>query len=155
MDIGFYLLDVEANNEHQNTIISAINDLCTALPYANIVLFNNQFSRVDVNHKYYMLHIKEAKYFDGILFTFDTKSAMLTQTFPGPKKQVLYVGQPDWASKHTLPYGFWYNIYMKDNMEIITDNVEAFDLIDICWKKPISLMNKITSEGFKDVILKL
>jgi hypothetical protein len=155
MDIGFYLLDVDSGNEHQSNIISSINDLCSDLPYANIVLFNNQYAKVDINHKYYMLHIKEAKYFDGILFVFDTKSAMLTQTFPSPKKQILYVSKPEWALTSNMPYGFWHNIYMKDNVEIITDNIETFDLMSICWKEPISLMSKINSKGIQDVIRKL
>ena len=155
MDIGFYLLDVDSGNEHQSNIISSINDLCSDLPYANIVLFNNQFAKVDINHKYYMLHIKEAKYFDGLLFVFDTKSAMLTQTFPSPKKQIFHVSKPEWALNSNMPYGFWHNIYMKDNVEIITDNIETYDLMSICWKEPISLMPKINSKGIKDVVRKL
>lgn len=155
MDIGFYLLDVSANDTKQDSIINAINELCTARPYDNIILFNNQFARIDNNKKYYTLHIQQAKYFDGILFVFDVKSAMLTQGFPSPKKQILYMSGPDWSMNPSIPYTFWENIYMKNNIELITDNEETYALCNICWKKPLHLLNKINSEEFINVINKL
>ena len=152
MDIGFYLLDVEPDNAIQNKIITAINDLCGMCPYDNIVLFNNQFNKIDVGHKYYMLHIQQAKYFDGILFVFDIKSAMLTQTFPSPKKQILYISNPEWHNNGSIPHGFWNNIYLKNNFEIITDNQQTYDLCEICWKKPLSLIQDINSQELQNVI---
>ena len=155
MDIGFYVLDIEPNNTFQNQILSSINDLCKLRPYDNIVLFNNQFNKLDNNHKYYILHIQQAKYFDGILFVFDTKSAMLTQTFPCPKKQILYITEPEWSKNPSLPYGFWYNIYMKEQNSLIANSQEMYDLLDICWKKPVSLMSSINSKDLDNVISQL
>ena len=155
MNIGFYLLDVTPDDPLQNQILSSINNFCLSNPYYNVVVFNNQFNKVDVNHKYYMLHIQQAKYFDGILFIFDIKSAMLTQSFPSPKKQIFYVSESDWSKNTTIPYGFWYNIYMKENIEIITDNPTTYDLFEICWKKPLKLISEINAEEFKNVISEL
>jgi hypothetical protein len=155
MDIGFYLLDVTSNNSKQDVIINSINQLCNSKPYYNIVLFNNQFAKIDINKKYYTLHVQQAKYFDGILFVFDTKSAMLTQTFPSPKKQILFLSEPEWSFNPALPYRFWENIYMKDNIDIITDNQKTYDLCEICWKKPIHLLKEINSEELENVITKL
>lgn len=155
MDIGFYLLDIVANNKKQEEIIQSINGLCEVRPYDNIVLFNNQAQRISLQNKFYTLHINQAKYFDGILFVFDTKSAMLTQTFPSPKKQLLYIDQPEWNKNTNIPYGFWYNIYMKDNFELFTDNQSTFDLCQICWKEPISLISQMDKEQLNHVISKL
>jgi len=155
MDIGFYLLDVDAKNSLQTKILTAVNQLCEDRPYDNIIVFNNQFNRLDHRHKYYMLHIQQAKYFDGILFVFDTKSAMLTQTFPSPKKQIMFMSEPEWAINPALPYGFWYNIYMKPQIELLTDKKETHDIIDICWKKPIGLIPEINSKELQNVISKL
>lgn len=155
MDIGFYLLDITSNNEQQDTIIRSINDLCYSRPYDNIVLFNNQFAKIDNNKKYYTLHIQQAKYFDGYLFVFDTRSAMLTQTFPSPKKQILFLSSPEWSSNPSLPYSFWENIYMKDNIELITNQKETYDLCDICWKQPLHLLTEINSKEINNVINKL
>ena len=155
MDIGFYLLDIEAKNVLQTKILTAINKLCEDRPYDNIVVFNNQFNRLDHRHKYYMLHIQQEKYFDGLLFVFDTKSAMLSQTFPCPKKQILFMSEPEWSINPSLPYGFWYNIYMKPHIELLTDKQETHDIIDICWKKPIGLMSEINSKELQNVLSKL
>jgi hypothetical protein len=155
MDIGFYLLDVDAKNSVQAKILTAVNQLCEDRPYDNIIVFNNQFNRLDHRHKYYMLHIQQAKYFDGILFVFDTKSAMLTQTFPSPKKQIMFMSEPEWSINPALPYGFWYNIYMKPQIELLTDKKETHDIIDICWKKPIGLIPEINSKELQNVISKL
>jgi hypothetical protein len=155
MDIGFYLLDVVVNNEKQDAILSSINDLCKNRPYANIVLFNNQFARIDNDKKYYTLHIQQAKYFDGILFVFDTQSAMLTQTFPSPKKQILLLSEPEWSNDTSLPYSFWENIYMKDNIELITDDENTHQLCEICWKKPLHLLKTLNGEEISNVINKL
>lgn len=155
MDIGFYLLDVVPNNSIKNHILTTLNDLCKLCPYDNIVLFNDQYNKISTNNKYYILHIQQAKYFDGILFVFDTKSAMLTQTFPSPKKQILYMSDVEWNKNSSLPYGFWHNMYMKDNMEMITDNLDTYTLFDICWKQPLSLIKQIDSKEIKNVIDKI
>lgn len=155
MDIGFYLLDVVTNNEKQEAIINSINKFCESRPYDNVVLFNNQFAKIDIHKKYYTLHIQQAKYFDGILFVFDTKSAMLTQTFPSPKKQILYISSPEWSVNPSFPYAFWENIYMKNDLEIITDNKDVYSLCDICWKKPLHLLESINDQELINVINKI
>lgn len=155
MDIGFYLLNVQNNNETHRQILSCINNLCARYPYANIILFNDQFNAIDIDHKYYVLHINQAKYFNGILFVFDAKSAMITQTFPCPKYQVLYCKEPEWSKQTSTPYGFWNNIYNRENFELITSNEDVYNLLEICWKKPLSLIKNIDSEEITNVISKL
>jgi hypothetical protein len=90
-----------------------------------------------------------------MLFVFDTKSAMLTQTFPSPKKQILLLSEPEWSNDTSLPYGFWENIYMKDNIELITDNENTHQLCEICWKKPLHLLKTLNGEEIGNVVNKL
>jgi hypothetical protein len=155
MNIGFYLLDITNQNPKHQQILSSINDLCSKKPYDNIVLFNNQFNTVDLDHKYYTLHISEAKYFKGILFVFDIKSAMLTRTFPAPQKQILFVDQIEWQEKKNMPYKFWYDIYMNDNFELVTENTDMFNLCELCWKKPIGNILNFQASDIDNVIQKL
>jgi hypothetical protein len=61
----------------------------------------------------------------------------------------------EWNKNPSLPYGFWYNMYMKDNMEIITDSIDTYELCNICWKKPLSLIKQIDSKEIKNVIDKV
>ena len=155
MNIGFYLLDITNQNPKHQSILASINNLCQNRPYDNIVLFNNQFNSVDVNHKYYTLHISEAKYFKGILFVFDIKSALLTKTFPAPKKQILIVDQVEWQIKNNMPYKFWHDVYMNDSFELVTENKDMFEICKLCWKEPIGNVLNFQAEDINNVIQKL
>jgi hypothetical protein len=151
MNIGFYLLDVDSSSYHRQ-ILKAINDLCQLRPVDNIVLFNNQFNTIDLEQKYYILHINQAKFFKGPLFVFGTKASMLTNTFPCPTKQILYMQTPEWSEHPELPFTAWSNIYLNDNTYLLTDNIDTHNLIKICWKEPLPLINSINAEALNNVL---
>ena len=65
----------------------------------NIVVFSNTPNAIITNNKYYMLHISHAKFFKGVIFMFDTKSRLLTQTFKTPSKQVMYIDMIPWGKE--------------------------------------------------------
>lgn len=155
MDIGFYLLDIEATNKKHKTILESINSLCDLRPYDNIVLFNNKMNNVDLDHKYYVLHMSQAKYFKGYLFLFDMRSSMVTQQFPAPKKQIMFIDNNDWSSKTDIPYVFWEKTYLNDNFEFVANNKELYDIFDLCWKKPLSIINDYNHRGIDEILRKL
>ena len=152
MNIGFYLLEVSGQDQRHKTILNSINELCTNRPYDNIVLFNSQFNAVDIDHKYYMLHISHAKYFDGLLFVFDLKSALLTKTFPAPKKQILFVEDNDWMKRADMPYVLWNSVYNNDDFELVTSNKDMKNLCTICWKPPIGSVFNFQSKDIETII---
>lgn len=153
MDIGFYLLNI---NDAKFSILEAINNLCIKRPYDNIIIFNNE--NKTINHdipKYYFLHINQAKYFSGPLFIFDVKSTLLTKTFPGPKKQILWVTNPEWSNDPSVSYAFWYNIYMANNIDLVTSDTQLWDIIDLCWKTPSIKPTPLNAEGLDYAISEL
>tara|TARA_B100000902_G_scaffold400060_1_gene475389 strand:- start:34683 stop:35153 length:471 start_codon:yes stop_codon:yes gene_type:complete len=155
MNIGFYILDIDPQNQHQATLLNSINELCKARPYDNIVLFNNKFNTIDLDHKYYILHISEAKFFKGVLFVFDIRSALLTKTFPAPQKQILHIRDNTWSEKKDIPYRFWESIYMNDKFELIADSKDMFELCDTCWRTPIATVQHFQPKDIENVIQKL
>lgn len=155
MNIGFYILEVNQTDQIQQTIIQNINKLCELRPQDNIVVFNNIFNAVDFNQKYYLLSINHAKYFDGLLFVFDTESALLTKTFPSPRKQILHLNKTEWTGNYNLPYTIWHNIYMDNKFELLAGSQAVYDLTKICWKNPMRIINNYNAEEFNDVIYKL
>lgn len=153
MDLGFYLLNIE---DSKFSILDAINNLCMKRPYDNIIIFNNDNKTVNHNiAKYYFLHINQAKYFSGPLFMFDIKSMLLAKTFPSPSKQILWVSTPEWANDPSMAYSFWYNIYMQDNIELVTDNEQLWSVIDLCWKTPSTKPIPLNAEGLDYAINEL
>ena len=155
MNIGFYLLDVNANNSHHKAILNSINELCKLKPYDNIILFNNKFDAFDIDHRYYTLHISEAKYFKGLLFVFDIRSAMVTKTFPAPHKQLLYINEAEWHGKRQVPYAFWNSIYNNEDFELITANKDLYELCNICWKQPLDTIEQLGGQSINNIIQKL
>ena len=153
MNIGFYLLNVDANNQKDLAILKCINGLCEKRPYDNIVLFNSQFRAVDQDAKYYVLHISEAKYFKGLLF--DIKSILLTKTFPAPSKQILMVDAIDWQEKKSMPWSFWNGIYMHPDVDLVTPNKSMEKLCELCWKKPIGRIGNFSSDDVDEIIKKV
>ena len=155
MDIGFYIINIDNKNEADNKKLECLNKLCELRPYDNIALFNSTFHAVDVKRKYYTLHISEAKYFKGILFFFDIKSILLARSFPAPKRKVLFLENIDWQNDHRFPYTFWHNIYMNEDVELISTNKQVDDLCKICWKNPLSHIENYNCEEISNVLQKL
>jgi len=155
MNIGFYAVDISSDNPDDFKKIESLNKLCELRPYDNIVLFNNSFKYIDRQPKYYTVHISEAKYFKGVLFLFDTKSALLTLTFPAPTKQILFANDLQWQEDTRFPYSFWHNIYMNENIELISTNKKADDLCKICWKNPLAYIENYDHEEINNVLQKL
>jgi hypothetical protein len=147
MDIGFFLPNI-SSSDFNNNLLSSINSLCKLRPKDNIVVFNNYFHTIHDDKRYYVLSANHAKYFSGILFIFSTQDAFLTQTFPSPKKQIIYLNSPEWAEDPRIPYTVWYNIYMNNRFEIIASSQDLYDIINICWKPPIK---QITDFNYKDI----
>lgn len=149
MNIGFYLLSISSEDIFTRNFLKTINDLCHLRPYDNIIVFNSKYEIVDIDHKYYVLHVNQAKYFDGILFVFDIKSAHLTKTFATPKKQILVVKDNEWSNRSNIPYMYWHNIY--HNFDLLVDNQEMHDLCSLCWKTPMASI-KYNAEELNNVI---
>lgn len=154
MDIAFYLTTAD-HSEKIDPIISSINQMVDDHPYDNIILFNNTYNRIDTNKKFPIIHINQAKYFKGYLFLFDIKSAMITKTFPSSKKQFLYIDQIPWTTDEPTPVLFWKSIFDFENIETIAKNEQISDILEICWKKPISTVESINSEELYNVITKI
>lgn len=155
MDIGFYIIDIDSNNETDNRRLECLNKLCELRPYDNIVLFNSNLRAIDIDYKYYALHLSEAKYFKGILFMFDIKSILLARNFPAPKRKILFLENTDWQNDHRFPYMFWRNIYVNKDIELISTTKEIDDLCKICWKDPLSHIENYNHEEINDVLQKL
>lgn len=155
MDIGFYLIDAD-HSEKCNAIIDTINNMVDSHPYDNIILFNNQYNRIDNNNKKFpILHINQAKYFDGYLLVFDTKSTIISKTFPAPKKQFLYVDEASWSKDGSIPVLFWHSIFLNPNIILIASNESIKDLLTLCWDPPVSIMPNINAKDLYESILQL
>ena len=153
MNIGFYILDIDQQNQQAASYLEAINELCTLRPMDNIVVFSNVPNAIITNNKYYMLHISHAKFFKGVLFMFDTKSRLLTQTFKTPSKQIMYIDTIPWGKQNQQDhYRQWKGLFDTKDVEFIAKDETTSEILDICWKEPISVMPTVTAKEINNVI---
>lgn len=154
MDIGFYLINAD-HSEKCNAIIDTLNRMVENHPYDNIILFNNQYNRIDNEKKFPILHINQAKYFRGCLILFDIKSVVVTKSFPSPAKQLLYLDDIPWSKDGNTPVLFWHDIFLNPDISIIADSETTKDLLTLCWRAPTSVMPKINEKELYDSIIKI
>jgi hypothetical protein len=153
MNIGFYLLNIDQTNKDAQSCLQAANELCAMRPRDNIVVFSTTPDAIITNNKYYMLHITHAKFFKGALFMFDNKSRLLTQTFKTPSKQIIYVQDIPWGKANQQDhYSQWERLYNTQDVEFIANSEDTSEILDICWKKPLSVMPTVTAKDINDVI---
>jgi len=148
-NIGFYITDIKTDNH--NNLLDQINMYISENPYDNVVVFNNVFEKLNVNNKFYLLHINEAKYFNGILFIFNPTDASICLTFPGPIKKVFYTSDIYWNTSPYIPYVSWKNIFLSD-IEIVCSSDEHYNIYDTCWKRPILIDSDFTKETITNVL---
>ena len=101
-DIGFYITDIKENNH--NHLLDQINIYISNHPYDNVIVFNNSFEKLNLDNKFYILHLNEAKYFNGILFMFNPTDASICSTFPGPIKKVFFASDIYWNNLNKTYY---------------------------------------------------
>lgn len=150
MDIGFYLTTA-TDSIKCNQIIKTMNDMISDHPYDNIILFNGTYNRIDPDKKFPIIHLSQAKYFRGILLVFDATSAMITRTFPSPKKQIFYIDDLFWMKDLSIPAAFWNSIFSNEDILKVSSRSDITDIIEICWNKPEYQIEEIESKRLYDV----
>lgn len=152
-NIGFFLTNIQQES-HKN-ILEAIDNYAKSHPYDNVIVFNNTFETFNTNNSYYVVHLSHAKYFDGILFVFNSTDASVTSNFPGPKKQIFITDQIYWQIQKHIPYILWKNIFMNTNLEIVSQSPEHEQIYNMCWKKPLYVSKEFNTETIKNVTQKI
>lgn len=152
-NIGFFITNIKQES-HQH-ILQEINKYAEDNPYDNVIVFNNTFDTINNNNKYYTIHISYAKYFDGVLFVFNSTDASVTSNFPGPKKQIFVTDSIYWQQQKHIPYILWKNIFMNPDLGIVVQSPEHETIYNMCWKKPLCISNEFNMETIKNVLQKI
>lgn len=146
--IGFYI-PLISNTEMSQSLVRVLNSLSDKY---NTILFNSQYDFVDQEaRKFSILHCNQSKYFYGTLAAFDIDSVSIIRSFPAPHKKIFVTSDIFWKNK-SFPAKIAEDLILGD-VDIITYDNKAYDLYDICFKKPVYNMdNGLTSEDFINVV---
>lgn len=148
-NIGFLLTHID-NSITYNKLFEEISILIQKHPYHHICIFNSHCEKMNTMN-IPLLHINQAKFFDGKLFVFDIPGLYLVKHFHLIKQKYFLAQDIPWIKTQDA-YAKWKNILMQNNLEVIASNQYVNDIYSICWKKPISIMESISNENISQLL---
>jgi hypothetical protein len=148
-DLGMMCIKLD-NATTSNSILKTAKSLIDNNPYSQICVFNS-YSEVVNNHSVPILHLSQAKFFNGNLIVFDIPSLILVKSFINISNIFYYAHETPWT-QHSMPFKYWSDIFDSENLNIIAKNQQIYDIYDICWKKPIGISENFSYETIKDLL---
>lgn len=127
-----------------------IRDCHNNNPYHQYVIFTS-YSQIINTTRSPILHLSQAKFFDGNLLVFDLESLKLAQQCIKKSFVYFYSSNIPWEN-NIQNYQYWKDIFLDTNTQIIAASHEIFDIYSISWKTPICIKEQISYESFKDII---
>jgi len=142
-DTGYLILNLESNNLNNDIISYGINSNKNN-PFKQDILFTTNSDLIS-NPGLPILHISQSKFFFGNIFIFDINSILLTSDSPNIKTRFFYATDIPWINTNEN-YNYWISLFNSDNLQIIAQNQQIFDIYNICWKKPIGISERFDYE---------
>lgn len=148
-DIGFFIPHLP-NSQETNIQLEEIRKLIDDHPFNQICLFNSTTDRVD-HLNIPVLPTSHAKYFSGDLFMFDTMSLLIANPFPNIVNKYFYATDIPWVNGYS-EYELWKLLFGQENLKIIANNQQLYDIYNICWDNAIGIMESFSYQELKNVI---
>jgi hypothetical protein len=147
-NIGFILIKLQ-NNQTHDKILQTIKQIEQDNVYGQTIIFNSYSERID-SYNLPILHLSQAQFFKGSLVIFDLASILLTQKFPNIEKRLMYTNSVPWTVSSTNLYSEWRSLYLQDNLDFIVDSQATYDIYNMCWKKPLGIVEGFEYEKIKE-----
>jgi hypothetical protein len=144
-NIGFIILHIEKNQSKE--IISFIKTMADSLKDKRMVVFNSYNNGIIENIP--VLHINQAKFFDGNLFVFDIIGLMLAVSCYKVQNIYYYAYNFPWMMDQTTDFNFWSKLIEDSRVNIIAQNQEIYDIYDKVWKTPVTIAGDVSHNEFQ------
>lgn len=149
-DLGIILLTLE-NTRVYDSIFASIQNMIKENPYKQICIFNSKNNRIETGNVP-ILHLSQAKFFNGNLLIFDTLSLLFAKNFVSVNKIYFYVSDFLWTGNQYSSYYEVKDLFDTENLEFIARDEQTSDIYEICWKKPITISKDINYESLKQIL---
>jgi len=149
-DIGFVIVSLD-NNNTSTILCNTISTFIKNRPDRQISIFNSYCERLDTMN-IPMLHISQAKFFNGDLVFFDIPCLLLSKQFPLINKKYFYAQNAPWTDIQES-YSSWKQLFGQENLNIITKNKYLYDLYNIVWKNAIGTSENFSYEQINQLVL--
>lgn len=135
---------------YYDNIFKNIYELINKNPYSNIVIFSSTCDKIST-HNIPVLHLTQAKFFNGDLWMFDIMSLVISKNFPNLNRKLLYCNDIPWLQSRNTSYNEWKSLYAQ-NIDFITTNQYLYDIYSICWKIPLDIMESFDNEKIQHIL---
>lgn len=135
-------LTIAADTDHDNNIVSILNEMIGTDPALNLKLFTTKYDLLIPTKTFCVLPIYEAKYSRGTMVVWDLLSLELVLDFPN-LDSVVYLQDATipWVGNTSVPYSNWANFFDNPKTKVITDNPDIAEIFALTWHRPTLLEN--------------
>jgi len=148
-DLG--IIDIVLSNDKESMdIINFAKEYYAKNPYSHVCIFNS-FSQLVTSSAVPILHLSQAKFFYGSIIATDIDSLEMCIDFPNVNKIIFFAQSIPWANELS-EYSRWNKLFESDNLEILAQNQYIYDILDICWKTPIGISERLDYESVSKII---
>lgn len=146
-------LSINPQSEYDFSIISWFNSLSTIDKSINLKFFSCSFDVVDIDKKFPVLPIHEAKYEYGNFFVWDILSLELATSFPNIGT-VYYFQNTDipWTKIYNINYEDWAQLFENPKVQILTHDATIQEIFDLSWKTKTKKISTISPEALYEII---
>jgi hypothetical protein len=148
-NVGFIIINLTENTDKK--ILHTIKEIETNNVFGSTIIFssnNNMVNSIDLP----VLHLSQAQFFKGTLFLFDMPSIILTNNFKTLNKRILCSNSTPWTKGPNTHYKEWKSLFGNESLQILSGSQEHYDVMSICWKQPIGIMENFDYENIKQYI---
>jgi len=148
-DIGFVLPSLK-NEEQSYLMCSLIRLLINKHPKTQFCIFNQHSDLVNT-HNVPMLPMSHARYFHGDLFVFDFPSLVISINFPTIQNIYYFTNAIPWSTSYN-EYESWVDIFVRDNLKIITHNEDIGNIYEMMWNNKLSVIKELNYDTVLSIL---
>ena len=148
-DLGIIITHIN-NSDWFDNIFLELKNMIKDNPYKHICIFNSYSEKI-ITHNVPILHLNQSKFFTGDVIVFDILSLNLIRSFPLLTNKYYYAQDVPWGS-NLGAYAEWTSLLEQNKLEVIAKNQEVYDLYEICWKKPLGIMENFQYERLSQIV---
>lgn len=149
-NIGFLLPKLET--EIHAKIVNHISMLIDNNPDKQILIFCST-AKLGFPPNVPVLHINEAKYFDGEIFVFDMLSALIVKNFKTQSKKYFWIGNNiPWKSNPLDNCKTYSDIFNDKSISFIVSDEHTKDIYSICFQEPAFILKEFNHENLQRIV---
>lgn len=101
------------------------------------------------------MNVSEAYDYKGFLVATNLSSAIKMLKCPGTRKKFFYVWDLEWTRPQNKNFAALKDIYNNPSIELISRSANHDKIIELCWRKPLGIVEDGRIEQFYELFTKV